>query len=196
MAIGAVIFDLGRTLIPFSFDALAPALEPCRDAVMQAVAVYEVGACSWDAFQSRLSRLTGIAPERLREWWCGIFTLQPLVAPSLIAGVRNRCRVGLLSNTNECHFRYLSEKLPWLAGFDFYTLSYQVGAAKPKADIYAAAEEQAQCDRREILYFDDVAEFVQGARGRGWQAELFTGERDLRAVLARHGVAAAGAPST
>lgn len=188
MKISSVIFDLGRTLIPFSFDALGATLEPCRAAVMEAAAEYEIGGCDWAIFERRLAQLTRLDAAGLEDWWCRIFTLEPLVAPELIASLRPHYRVGLLSNTNECHFRFLCRKLPWLeAAFDFHTLSYEVGAAKPTAGIYADAEAKAGCAPGEILYFDDVPAFVAAARVRGWQAELFRDETAVRASLARSG---------
>lgn len=190
MSVTTIIFDLGRTLIPFSFDPLAAELASCREAVMREAAAYEIGACDWPSFQARLAPLVGGDRKDWQEWWCRIFTLEPLLPPEMIAGLRRTHRVGLLSNTNECHFRYLCRELPWLERFDFHTLSYEVGAAKPAAGIYAAAEAQAGCAPEEILFFDDMPEFVTAARARGWQAELFRGEAAVRACLARNGIAA------
>lgn len=189
MPIRCVIFDLGRTLIPFSFDPLEPRLGARRAAVLDLAARYEIGGCDWGAFERETRALTGAPAEGFRDWWCGIFDLRPLLDPALVAATRRARRIGLLSNTNECHFLFLQEKLPWLREFDFFTLSYAVGAAKPAPAIYADAEKKAECAAEEILYFDDIPEFVAGAVRRGWRAELFTGEAGVRASLRRHGIA-------
>ena len=79
----------------------------------------------------------------------------------------------------------MRRQLPWLEDFDFHILSHEVGAVKPQAPIYAAAERAARCRPGEILYFDDVPEFIAGAAARGWRAEQFVDEATARAAFDR-----------
>lgn len=178
-----IIFDLGRTLVPFSFDRLRPALDGCRDRVMELMAPLETGGGDWQGFVAEIGRRAGVPAAAFEPWWCGIFDLHPLVSPAWLARLRRRYRLGLLSNTHACHFTFLRRQLPWLEAFDFHTLSYAVGAVKPQAAIYAAAERQAQCPPEQILYFDDVGEFVAAAAARGWRARQFVDEAAARAAV-------------
>lgn len=178
-----IIFDLGRTLVPFSFDRLQPALDGCRERVMKLMAPLEVGGGDWNAFVAEISATAGVPRAEFEDWWCGIFDLHPLVSPAWLKRLRRRYRLGLLSNTHACHFAYLRRKLPWLDEFDFHTLSYEAGAVKPQPEIYQAAEGQAQCAPAEIIYFDDVPEFVAGAAARGWQAWRFVNEAAARRII-------------
>jgi len=176
-----VIFDLGRTLIPFSLDPLRPHIN--QPAVAELCRSFEAGGMSCAAFRADICRLTGMAPERFEPWWNAIFEPQWLVPQDYVRSVLSRFRVGLLSNTNAIHFEYLRRENPLLEEFDFHILSHEVGAPKPGIRIYEAAEAAAGCDPENIVYFDDVAEFVEAARRRGWQAHQFTSATTVYAAL-------------
>jgi len=181
----ALIFDLGQTLVPFSFERLRPRLEPCRAAATALVRDLETGALDPVRFQAEMSRLAGLEPEAFLPWWNSIFEPRWLVPPALLRRLLQEYRVGLLSNTNALHFAFLEQTFPLLREFAFRIVSHEVGAAKPSARIYAAAEAAAQCPPGDILYFDDIPEYVAAARRRGWRAEVFAGAGELRRQLAR-----------
>ncbi|HUX68594.1 MAG TPA: HAD-IA family hydrolase [Terriglobales bacterium] len=180
-----IIFDLGQTLVPFSFERLRPRLEPCRAQASALVSQLETGELDAARFQRELGRLAGLAPEAFLPWWNSIFELRWLVPPELLRELLEQYRVGLLSNTNALHFAFLEQAFPLLGELDFRIVSHQVGAAKPAERIYAAAEAAAGCAPEEILYFDDIAEYVAAARRRGWQAEVFAGADAVRRHLGR-----------
>ncbi|MHB8734915.1 MAG: HAD family hydrolase [Terriglobales bacterium] len=189
-AVRTVVFDLGRTLIPFSFEPLAREMEARREAILGLAQRYETGQIASDAFREQICGLSGVEEERFPKWWCSIFTLEPLVPLSLLEAVQQRCRLGLLSNTNPTHYQFLRAQFPWLDRFDFRTLSFEAGAAKPDPAIYADVERKAGCAPQDILYFDDMPQFVEAARFRGWQAEVFRDQAGVEEALARHGVLA------
>lgn len=182
-----VIFDLGRTLVPFSFDPLTPALQSRRDEAFQLFAAYETGQIDSNRFERELRALARIQPN-FAEWWCSIFTIELLIPEEVLRRIKDQVRLGLISNTNELHFEFLRREMPQLSLFDFFTLSYKVGAVKPSPAIYTSAEEMAQCRPNEILYFDDIPEYVEAARRRGWNAEVFTGQAGVEAAVQRHGL--------
>ena len=191
LPVHTIIFDIGRTLLPFSFDPIREQLAPCRAAAQALIDRIEAGNIDAAEFQAAMCALTGVAVDAFPAWWNSIFgaAAQHLVPPAWIRELRRHYRLGLLSNTNALHFVHLERLYPLLAGFDFRILSYEVGAEKPHQAIYTAAEEQAQCAPAQILYFDDVPEFVAAAQRRGWRAEVFTGAATLLAALQAHGVA-------
>ena len=188
--IRAVVFDLGKTLIPFSFDPLAREMGAHRDAILTLAQRYEIGLLPSTTFHSQVCGLTGVQENGFLQWWCSIFTLEPLIALPLLEAIRQRCRLGLLSNTNPTHYGFLRAELPWLDRFDFRTLSFEVGAAKPDPTIFADVERKAECAPGAILYFDDIPEFVAAARARGWQAEVFRDQAGVEETLTRFGVLA------
>ncbi len=178
-----LIFDLGKTLIPFSLDPLEARLGGCREAALEMVRRFEAGALAPESFQAGMCELTGLSAAAFAPWWNSIFEPRWLVEPARLRRLMRRYRTGLLSNTNALHYAFLAEQQPLLGEFAFRILSHEVGATKPDARIYAAAEAAANCDPAEILYFDDIPEFVAAARRRGWQAEVFAGPETSAAAL-------------
>lgn len=190
MPVDTIIFDIGRTLVPFSFDPIRARLESCRAEARALIERIEVGGLDASAFQRQMCALTGVEAEAFPAWWNSIFGTTPqwLVPPECIQTLRRSYRVGLMSNTNAPHFDHLAQMYPLLGEFDFRITSFEVGAEKPDARIYTAAEAQAGCAPEGILYFDDIPEFVAAARQRGWQAEVFDGVEGLNAALAARGI--------
>ncbi|HEY7854844.1 MAG TPA: HAD-IA family hydrolase [Terriglobales bacterium] len=182
-----VVFDLGNTLVPFSFAALKPRLEPCRERIQALSQRAEIGAITPAAFRAAACALTGVDPGKFDAWWCSVFDDRWLIAPRLIGELKQLgWRVGLLSNTSALHYEFLRRTRPELAEFDFQVLSFEAGACKPDPRIFAAVERAAGGGVRpeDIIYFDDIEEYVMAARRRGWQAEVFTGgEADVRRRL-------------
>lgn len=189
--IQTVIFDLGRTLVPFSFESLEPRLRGCRAAAEALFLQAETGALDAAQLQSALCHLTGISPADFPAWWNSIFSPGWLIPPAWIRGLMGSYRVGLLSNTNATHFEFLLRQRPLLQEFDFQIVSHQVGAIKPDPRMYAAAEAQAQCPPEAIFYLDDISAFVEAGRRRGWQAHPFTNIAALAPLLPALGFPAA-----
>ncbi|HXE30255.1 MAG TPA: HAD-IA family hydrolase [Terriglobales bacterium] len=187
MPFRTIIFDLGRTLVPFSFDPLRPRLAPCMEQAQPLLLRAETGELGPRDFQRAMCALTGVPPAEFPPWWNSIFGAAWLIPPGWIRRLLASRRVGLLSNTNALHYEFLLRERPLLRDFAFRIASHEAGAAKPDPRIYAAAEAAAQCGPHEILYLDDIPAFVEAARARGWQAEVFTGSAPLAASLEARG---------
>ncbi|QDT08492.1 HAD family hydrolase [Planctomycetes bacterium K23_9] len=99
-------------------------------------------------------------------------------------------RIGILSNTCFAHWDWVArQNWPATKGpFDTTILSYEVGAMKPDAKIYAAAEAAANVDPQHILFVDDRQENIDAAISRGWQAAQCFGGAELEEQLRRFGV--------
>lgn len=101
-----------------------------------------------------------------------------------------RHRMGLLSNTNELHWKLLTDGryslLP--AVFEQLVLSYEVGANKPEAAIFQAAIERAGVAPHEIFYLDDMPGHVAGARRLGIDAVQFTDAVTLVSQMRQRGI--------
>ncbi|OQY66432.1 hypothetical protein B6D29_02735 [Microgenomates bacterium UTCPR1] len=57
--------------------------------------------------------------------------------------------------------------------YDAIVASYEVGYRKPEREIYEIAEEKAKVSPDNILFIDDMPEFVQGAKRQGSQTKWF-----------------------
>lgn len=196
--IKTVIFDLGKVLIPFDFTrgyrgleklCGVPAAEiPRRLASTDLVHRFESGLVEPEDFVAELSRVLGlhVSYDQFCEIWSSIFLPDPLIPESLLAGIRQRFRLLLLSNTNAIHFEMLERTYPLLGQFHDKVLSYRVRAMKPSPAIYREAIARAACRPEECFYTDDIADYVTAAKREGMDAVQFESRAQIeREMLAR-----------
>jgi putative hydrolase of the HAD superfamily len=196
--IKTVIFDLGKVLIPFDFTRGYRGLEklcgipaaeiPRRLASTDLVHRFESGLVEPEDFVAELSRVLDlhISYDQFCEIWSSIFLPDPLIPESLLAGIRQRFRLLLLSNTNAIHFEMLERTYPLLGQFDDKVLSYRVRAMKPSPAIYREAIARAACRPEECFYTDDIADYVAAAKREGMDAVQFESRAQIeREMLAR-----------
>ena len=200
MAIKAVIFDLGRVIVPFDFnrgyaklEALCgiPAAEiPGRIAPTGLVQLLESGGIEPRDFVRELSKHLNLdtSYENFCEMWSSIFLPHTLIPESMLIGIARNYRLVLLSNTNAIHFEMVRENYPLLRHFHSFVLSYEVGAMKPLPRIYQRAIEEAGCLPEECFFTDDIPDYVAGARAQGIDAVQFESEEQIEAELRNRGV--------
>jgi putative hydrolase of the HAD superfamily len=198
--IKTVIFDLGKVLIPFDFSRGYRAMEPFCDypaaeiprriAATDLVHRFETGLVESRDFVEQLSGMLDlrITYEQFCEIWSSIFLPEILVPESLLAGIAERYRLLVLSNTNAIHFDMVRRNYPMLRHFDDLVLSYEVKAMKPSPLIYREAIARAQCRPEECFYTDDIAAYVEGARREGIDAVQFESCAQLERELAARGI--------
>jgi glucose-1-phosphatase len=99
-------------------------------------------------------------------------------------------KVGLLSNTCHAHLDWVLRQKYAVLDFDFHAVitSFEVGAMKPDAAIYQAAEEACAVPAERILFLDDKPENTAAARQRGWQAVTCFGGNEAIEVLRSFGL--------
>ncbi|MEW9552716.1 HAD family hydrolase [Nonomuraea sp. NPDC050783] len=93
-------------------------------------------------------------------------------------------RVALLSNAPICVGDGLDE-LPWIAAIERRFYSGRMGLVKPEREIYAEVVRALGAAPSDIVFIDDRAENVEGARRVGMTGVHFTDATALRAVLPR-----------
>jgi glucose-1-phosphatase len=200
MAIQAVIFDLGRVIVPFDFNrgyvrlaALCgiPAAEiPGRIAPTGLVERFESGEIASRDFVRELSKHLNFdtSYENFCEIWSSIFLPYTLIPEAMIEGIARNYRLVLLSNTNAIHFEMLRENYPLLRHFHALVLSYRVGAMKPLPLIYQRAVEAAGCLPEECFFTDDMPAYVAAARAQGIDAVQFESAAQIEAEFRKRGV--------
>ncbi|MCC6344215.1 MAG: HAD family phosphatase [Bryobacterales bacterium] len=198
--IRTVIFDLGGVIVPLDFQTLygrisercaVPAAEiPHRIAATELVPLLETGRMSGEEFTERISESLGLVatPEEFQFLWNSLFPPYTFIDEDLLARIKKRHRLLLLSNTNALHFERVVESYPLLRQFDQYVLSYKVGALKPSPEIYQAAIASAGCAAEECFFTDDIADYVEGARRAGIDAVRFESQAQIAAELRARGV--------
>lgn len=71
----------------------------------------------------------------------------------------------------------------WSRGFSSLLFSSDVGCLKPSPDIYEIADQVFGTAGSSVVFFDDRAVNVAAGRRHGWDARLWTGVDEARAVL-------------
>jgi FMN phosphatase YigB (HAD superfamily) len=193
----AVIFDLGKVLVAFDFQRGYDRMQPLcgypvteirrRIGASGLVPQLESGQIASRDFVSQLGEVLGVSFEypQFAEIWSSIFLPGTLVPESLVAGLKRRYPLVLLSNTNEIHFEMLERTYPILSLFENRVLSHEVRALKPAPAIYHKAIELTGCRPEECFFTDDVAEYVEGARSVGIDAVQFESAAQLERELTR-----------
>src|SRR5687768_16130048 len=122
--IKTVIFDLGKVIIPFDFqrgyDRMAPhcgypaAEIPERLRTCDMVTKFESGQIEPEAFVKQLSEVLEmkIGYSDFCDIWSSIFSPETLLPESLLAALRERYRLILLSNTNAIHWGMVERTYP------------------------------------------------------------------------------------
>jgi len=195
-----IIFDLGKVIIPFDFergyqaiaaDCRLPAAEiRSRIAATGLVGQLESGLVEPAEFVGSISRLIDF-PGTYQDFcrhWSSIFLPETLIPEELILDLKTRYRLLVLSNTNAIHIDMVREHYGILRHFDHLVLSHEVKAMKPDPRIYTAALAHAEAEPQECFFTDDIAEYVEGARRAGIDAEQFTGYADLLGHLRLRGI--------
>jgi HAD superfamily hydrolase (TIGR01509 family) len=177
-----VLFDLGKVLVDFDWhlatdriaaQACATPGEIFRFIATSGVMIrYEKGQITNEQFFADIQAAIGYRStlEDFRQAFADIFAeISPMV--QLHARIRAAgIPTWIFSNTNDWAVTHIRDRFAFFANFDGYFLSFQLGAMKPEAAIYEAAECTTGCLGQEILYIDDIAENVAAATARGWQA--------------------------
>ena len=198
--IRAILFDLGRVIVPFDFDRAWSRVEalggrPIAEAkrIVQSTGLipkFETGEIEPAEFVAQISQACNInvSFEAFSELWSSIFLPDTLIDEELVQGLARSYRTVLLSNTNALHFEMIRENYPILRHFHSFILSYRVGAMKPEPAIYRSAVEAAGCLPEECFFTDDIPEYVEGARQFGIDAVQFRDAAQLRAELRSRGI--------
>ncbi len=199
--IRAVVFDFGGVISAVDVGMFLRRIAPRTEKSVAEVGaliyssrlpvLYESGRISSTEFFARLAELCGLRmPEdEFIPAFTEIFTpIEPTL--DLIRRLKGRYRLGLLSNTNEWHFKGHIETIPVFSLFDTVTLSYEVREMKPGERIYRDALAKLGLPPGACVFIDDIEENVAAARKLSMRAIRYEGHDQLVAALAELSVTA------
>lgn len=195
-------FDLGNVLLNFdqrrAASQVAAAAGILPDKAWQIVYEtdllirHERGEISSREFFETFCEQAGTRPDYaiLRHAASDIFEINTLIIPIVVQLKAAGYRLGILSNTNESHWGFVSNGRYTLVQsyFEVYVLSHEVGAIKPEPPIYHAAVKLAGVSPGEIFFVDDRPENVAAAKEIGIDAVPFTSAQRLGKELRDRGV--------
>ncbi len=98
---------------------------------------------------------------------------------NIIKKLKKDYKIALLSNTNKIDFDYIIKKSEVFPLFDTVTLSFKVGYAKPKREIYLDALNKLNLRPDECVYIDDIKEYSDAASKLGIHGIYYTSYKNL-----------------
>ena len=195
-SVDVLLFDLGRVVLDINFDSVmaiwaghagcAPADLASRFVVNDSYKHHETGRIDDAAFFADLRQSLGISlsDAQFLEGWNAIFAGEmPGIAP-LLAGAARRLPLYAFSNTNPAHVAHFSKTYAGVLGhFREIFLSSSIGLRKPDAAAYDHVIKAIGVPASRILFFDDSAANIEGARARGLRAVHVTSMDDVARAL-------------
>jgi glucose-1-phosphatase len=197
----ALLFDLGRVVLNIDFPkALAcwaghagcqPSDIATRWTVNDAYHRHERGAISDEAFFNELRRSLGIAitDAQFLEGWNAIFAGEIDGISPLLARAARHLPLYVYSNTNGAHVAHFTQiHAETLKPFRELYYSSSIGHRKPDAAGFDHVVSEIGVPASRIVFFDDLAENIDGARARGLKAVHVKTSRDVADALTALGI--------
>jgi putative hydrolase of the HAD superfamily len=195
--IKAVIFDLGNVLVNYDVQKAAKRFSAASGLSTREIwkrfflsrfeQAYTRGAISTREFHRIACKTLRVSMPLavFSHYWNDIFWEIPGM-DKLLARIRKRYPLYLISNTNELHFNYIKKHFRLLRHFKRKFPSHEIGARKPDLRIYRRVLKKIRLRPEETVFIDDMKSFIEGARKTGMHALRFRGIkrliRDLRCL--------------
>jgi FMN phosphatase YigB (HAD superfamily) len=196
----ALVFDIGRVIVQVdpqrALETLGASAGLSAGQVWAEIKSdprmhdFQEGRLTPRQWHRHVARHFGL-PLSFREFcaaWNSALDGKPILSEDLFVELAARYRLVLLSNTDPIHVAHLEAHFDFLRHFPARVYSCAVGASKPDAAIYRRAILAAGVAPQEILYIDDVADYVEAGRRAGMQVLLFHGAQQLRDELRHSGI--------
>jgi glucose-1-phosphatase len=197
----ALLFDLGRVVLDIDFSKVVaswaghagcePARLVGRLSPDEAWKRHERGEISDAAFFEGLRASLGIDITDIQflEGWNAIFAGEMPRIGAMLTRAGTRLPLFAFSNTNGAHVEHFSRAYADLLGhFREIYLSSAIGLRKPEAAAYDHVVNAIGVPASRILFFDDSAENIAGARARGLSAVHVRSPDDIATALAALGI--------
>jgi len=186
-----IVFDLGNVLLPFDYDIIMRRLENVEQGLGEKFKRlyaenydlhrnHENGSLSSDEFLDTMLKWADnkVSKEEFIDIYAKLFE-ENRELTCLLPAIKKNYTLVLLSNTNPIHMEYGWKDYAFIKHFDKLILSHEVGANKPEPEIYEAVEKFTKANPSAHFFIDDVAEYVDAARKRGWGGHNLIENRKL-----------------
>jgi putative hydrolase of the HAD superfamily len=197
----ALLFDIGRVVLDIDFGQVMrvwaghagceAADLTARFVVNDSFKHHETGHIDDAAFFGNLRQSLGIgiSDAQFLEGWNAIFAGEmPGIAP-LLARAAAKLPLYAFSNTNPPHVAHFSKTYADVLGhFRKIYLSSSIGLRKPETAAYHHVVSAIGAPASRIVFFDDSADNIRGARAYGLTAVHVRSSDDVAAALAALGI--------
>jgi epoxide hydrolase-like predicted phosphatase len=199
--ISTLIFDFGGVIINLN---LPKCIQNFKDLGIQDVdkylsnfeqkdffLQYEKGQIGTIEFRNEIRKLCGktLSDKEIDDAWCSFLCDIPAVKLELLTQLKKKYRILLLSNTNPLHINVSGSGELGKIGktyddfFDKCFFSYEMGMAKPDAEIFEALLTVVGVKAEECLFLDDGNKNIETASKLGFQTRLVKADDDLSFLL-------------
>jgi HAD superfamily hydrolase (TIGR01509 family) len=205
----ALLFDLGGVLINIDFNRAFEhwqtfsglSLEDIRARFSfdEAYEQHERGEITADAYFAHLVQQLELRHDHaaIARGWNAIFTGEIRETLTLVRAARAHLPCYAFSNSNTVHRAAWSALYPDVVqAFDRIFVSSDIGLRKPERRAFEHIAGAVGLPVNELLFFDDLADNVAGARAAGLQAVWVRSPADVRAALAALGCALPPPPAS
>lgn len=189
--IKAIIFDLGNVLINFDWEKAERKLDKLKDGAgdkskkfltghKNIIRNLETGRISSEEFLDEFKRELNLncSNETLSRIFSEIFFPNQFLIDKL-QYFQKYFKLYMLSNTNIIHRQFGWGRYDFLNVFDRLFLSYEIGFVKPEEKIFEFVENEIEVSKDELIYIDDILEYIEVAGKRGWNVLHFRGNDAL-----------------
>jgi HAD superfamily hydrolase (TIGR01509 family) len=199
-SIKAVIFDIGRVILPINWELVTKELELTLEQAKsleekvvngEHYDLYERGKISTEQFFSQFPKQYDIhhPPEQLIEAWNKMI-LEPFEGIEIILqSLRDKVEIYTLSNTSEAHHDHFRGSYDIFDYFHEIHTSFSLGARKPEDQIYESLLQAIDHNPEQTLFIDDLEENLEAAKQQGMNAEKSVNSVETtRAILKKYGL--------
>jgi putative hydrolase of the HAD superfamily len=197
----ALLFDLGRVVINIDFNQTLTCWAGHAGRTLadlsgrfgpdETFRRHETGEASEAEFFAALRKTLGVelSDAQFLEGWNAIFAGEVPGMSALLARAAKRLPLYAFSNTNRPHVAHFSKAFADVLGhFREIFLSSTIGLRKPDAAAYDHVVKAIGVPAHRIVFFDDLAENIEGARMRGLTAVHVTSPDDVANALTALGI--------
>lgn len=186
--ITTVLFDFFDVLCPDDYKAWLTRQGLKKEGDFLAVSEQlDHGNITTEQFFARLAELSNESVDELRATFIAEPTIDQDVL-TLILNLRNKYKVGLISNAPSEFLREILQKYKLEQHFDTIVISSEVGMIKPQPEIFAYALHHLASTPPETIFIDDNKQYVTGAVMAGLRGITFLSAEQLAEDLKKHGV--------
>lgn len=193
-AIRAFAFDLGQVLLEFEMrTALANLAAYCAADTQTVMSALKQNNLAIQLESGRISAREFFAEFRRRLEFRGSFEQfclaysdmfrenAPMIA--LMRSLKKKYPVYLLSNTNEIHINFITQRHAFMWEFDGHVYSFREGVMKPDARYFQRLFDRYGHRPAEVAFVDDILANVEGARAVGMRGVHYQNAAQAQAEL-------------
>ena len=197
----ALLFDLGGVLIDIDFERVFRAwavhstlpIDEIRRrfAVDTAYQRHERGELDGAGYFAHLRRLLALdcTQSAIEDGWNAVFVGEIADTLNLVRLARDTLPCFCFTNTNAVHQQTWTAGFPQVVAlFEEIFVSSELGLRKPERRAFDTVAARIGVDPSAILFFDDLAQNIEGAQAAGYQAVQVRSTQDIQAALVQSGL--------